>query len=325
MGLLNWIKELRGGWRRRLEEDALKHLHGCEWEGRQATVDSLRGALGLSPARVVELCGRLQRQGSVAMMANGFRLTAAGEAIALQVIRAHRLWERYLSDEAQMPIGRLHAEADRLEHRRQPAELQAMEAALGFPERDPHGDPIPQADGELARESAGMSLVEWPIGVTAEIVHLEDEPTTIFSQLVAAGLRVGQRIRVLESDRARIVFTDEGERYVLAPVIAANVSVVAVGSLGLGGVEAGGGMEDERKEVEMTLANLEQGCCARVARLDDELRGFSRRRLLDLGLTPGAKVCAEYASLTGDPVAYRVRGSLIAIRRDQAKWILIKG
>lgn len=317
MGILSWGREFRADRRRRLEEDALKHLHACEWDQRLATMDSLRGALGLSPRRAVELCGRLQAQESVEAVAGGLRLTAEGEAIALQVIRAHRLWERYLADEARMPMVRLHSEADRREHRRQPGELGAMEAALGFPDRDPHGDPIPQAGGALlARDGAGVPLVGWPIGVAAEIVHLEDEPAAIFSQIVAAGLRVGQRIRVLESDAARIIFADEGERYVLAPVIAANVSVVAAVPTVVAGLGRG-------EDAVLTLADLECGSCGRVARLDAGLRGFSRRRLLDLGLTPGAEICAEYASLTGDPVAYRVRGSLIAIRREQAERVYI--
>ncbi len=162
MGIWNWINEIRASRRRRLEEDALKHLHACEWGGRLATVDSLRGALGISSGKAVELCERLQAQGSVEVVsAGGLQLTAAGEVIALQVIRAHRLWERYLADEARMPIDRLHSEADRREHRRRPRELRAMEAAMGFPEHDPHGDPIPRASGELARDGDGeVTLAE---------------------------------------------------------------------------------------------------------------------------------------------------------------------
>ncbi len=310
MGLRGWWKQARETRKRVMVEDALKHLHACEWQGHPATTNSLAGALALSPRRVVKLCAGMQVQGWLRSAAGGLRLTPAGEKLALQVIRAHRLWERYLADEARMPLAEVHAEADRREHQRDAAAIQALDAAMGYPQTDPHGDPIPTADGQLLHTDS-QPLTQWPIGTPATIVHLEDEPAAIFSQIAAQRLRPGQRIKVMEADEQRIVFADDSETYVLAPVVAANIFVV--------GVEPAAGPPDVNR-----LTTLRLGGSAKVHKLDDALQGFTRRRLLDLGLTPGAAIKAEYASFLGDPVAFRVRGSLIALRRDQADHVLVR-
>jgi DtxR family Mn-dependent transcriptional regulator len=98
--------------------------------------------------------------------------------------------------------------------------------------------------------------------------------------------------------------------HTLAPIVAANVFVVP------DGVEA-------QVRGTKTLTVLRAGQQATVFRLDDSLQGFTRRRLLDLGLIPGTTITAEMRSLFGDPVAYRVRGTLIALRRDQAEKIIV--
>lgn len=325
MGFFSWIGRFREARRRILDEDALKHLHACEWQGGSATTDSVAGALGLSLRSAVRLIERLQAQGSVESVGGGLRLTATGERVAIQVIRAHRLWERYLADEARMPMRRLHSVADRREHRRPPGGLKALDASLGFPEIDPHGDPIPESDGAMVREDyEAHPLTDWPIDEAARIIHLEDEPASVFSQILAAELRVGQRIRVLEADRDRIVFADDADTYVLAPLIAANVFVEAVKagpSPMTMGARANG---DGGAAGVIQLCALARGACGTVVRLDERLQGFTRRRLLDMGMTPGARVCAEYESAGGNPVAYRVRGALIALRRDQSERIWIE-
>jgi Fe2+ transport system protein FeoA len=107
------------------------------------------------------------------------------------------------------------------------------------------------------------------------------------------------------------VLSDGEKVFALAPLAAANVFVAPA--------ERGA-----RAEPALTLAGLKRGQQAAVRQLDDSLQGFTRRRLLDLGLTPGTTVTAELNSLFGDPAAYRVRGALIALRRDQAAQVLIR-
>jgi DtxR family transcriptional regulator, Mn-dependent transcriptional regulator len=307
--MLKWLKKIRDTRHRVLVEDTLKHLHASDWRSVPATPDSLGGALGLSPRQVMRLCATMQTRGWLRIRDGRLHCTPAGEQLALEVIRAHRLWEKYLADEARVPLAEVHTIADRREHSRTDESMRELDALMGYPSTDPHGDPIPTAEGLLERPES-VPLTEWPVDQPAMIVHLEDEPVAVFSQIAAERLRPGQRINVIESSGQRIVFTDDVETHVLAPVVAANVFVAPC--------EAAA--EDQSI---VRLTSLDPGESAVVHALDDTLRGYTRRRLLDLGLTAGAAITAEYRSFLGDPVAFRVRGSLIALRRDQAEHVLI--
>lgn len=295
--------------RRRLVEDALKHLHTCKWRGGRATYESLCGALHLSASAAVGLLAQMEKEGLVRSSGEGLSLTPLGESMALAIIRAHRLWERYLADEARMQVADIHVEAELREHDLSPTALDVLEAALGHPATDPHGDPIPSASGELAQRDL-QPLTVWPLHTLARIVHLEDEPIPLFAQLAAIGLYPGQLVQVLESNEQRLVLSDGGATHILAPIVAANVFVAA----------AGVQYPDKTKR----LSSLEVGQQATVLALSESLRGFTRRRLLDLGLTPGVTVTHELSSMLRNPSAYRVRGTLIALRRDQAYQVLIR-
>lgn len=309
IGALALWRRWRDDRERHLAEDALKFIHAREWRGgRPATLEGLAGALGLPSRRVVSLAKRLETRGLIRSAAGGFRLTIEGERLALSVIRAHRLWERFLVDEARMPLADVHAEAERREHDADAAKLDALETLLGHPTVDPHGDPIPTGRGELARVES-RPLTDWPTGQPAQIVHLEDEPPALFAQIAAEGLRPGQIVRVVEATPERLTLSDGGKTFALAPVLAANIFVAEAPAAG--------------ETVSRRLTALRRGETALVGALDQGLQGFTRRRLLDLGLTPGARITAELPSMLGDPVAYRVRGTLIALRRDQAEQVLI--
>jgi len=266
--------------------------------------------LRLRPGAMVKLITGLEAQGWLRSSSEGLSLTSDGARLAIQVIRAHRLWERFLVDEARMPLANVHAQAERLEHTQSAAQLDALDAAMGHPATDPHGDPIPTAAGELARQTS-KSVIEWPLRTPARIVHLEDEPAAVFAQIAAIGLRPGQVIRVLESDARRLVLAHGDETHVLAPIVGANISVCPVQPA------------TESSAGHSRLTILKPGQRAVVHRLADTLQGFTRRRLLDLGLTPGVVIEAETTGVFRDPVAYRVRGSLIALRRDQADHVWI--
>jgi DtxR family Mn-dependent transcriptional regulator len=187
--------------------------------------------------------------------------------------------------------------------------VDALDASLGHPLTDPHGDPIPEA-GERLAPPASQPLTQWPLGLAARVVHLEDEPPALLAQLVAVGLAPGRLVRVLERDAQRLILSDGAATHTLAPIVAANVFVVADGT-------------SADPAAARRLSALRPGQPARVLGLDPALQGFTRRRLLDLGLTPGAEITAELPSLFGDPVAYRVRGALVALRREQARHVLL--
>ena len=292
-------------------EDALKHLLDREQQGRHASPESLAGSMNRSPKAVMELISAMEVKNLIEHRGVQLHLTPEGERWAIHVVRAHRLLERYLADEARLSLDKIHAEANRREHDITPAELDAMDAAMGYPMQDPHGDPIPNREGVIA-EREGTPLTAWKPDKLAQIVHLEDEPELAYKQILAEGLYLGQRVRILESSPERYLISDGETEYRLAPAVAANVHVAALAN-GLPG------MADAIPLYE--LSDREE---AEVLALDESCQGFTRRRFLDLGLTPGAKISAELKNTFQDPRGYRVRGTLIALRREQAGQIWVK-
>jgi DtxR family Mn-dependent transcriptional regulator len=146
-------------------------------------------------------------------------------------------------------------------------------------------------------------------GETARVVHIEDEPEAIRAQLAAAGLHLGTQVRLLEkTDECVRFWSDEGA-HVLAPIVAHHVDVVPLAA--------------HEETGQRTLAGLKTGEHATILGLAQACRGAERQRLLDLGFVRGTEVVAEMISPTGDPTAYQVRGSVIALRREQARLVLV--
>jgi Mn-dependent DtxR family transcriptional regulator/Fe2+ transport system protein FeoA len=303
--LHRWQLARRRG-ERMLVEDALKHIHARELRGTLATAESLAGKLSVTVKQALELMEAMEEGELTHSTGSGLRLTPSGRRAALQVIRAHRLLERYLADELRMPLEAVHATADRREHTMTAEEVDALEAQLGYPQQDPHGDPIPTSDGALERLEA-TALTDWPVGRPAKVVHLEDEPPEALAGIVAAGIALGMQVEVRQVSKDRLVVWDGEREHDLAPVLASNVFVAGL-------------PHPVRPPVK--LSSLEPGQSGRIVALRSE--GFGRRRLLDLGLTPGTIVECAFPGPLGEPTAYRVRGALIALRREQGDEIEIE-
>jgi DtxR family Mn-dependent transcriptional regulator len=311
VGLFAQFKSYRAAQEREQMEDALKHLLDREQGGRHASPESLAGTLSLARPKVTRLIEGMETKSLLETRGDQLHLTSEGERWALHVVRAHRLWERYLADEARMPLEQVHSEAHRREHSLTETQLDELEAALGFPTRDPHGDPIPTREGKMD-QAEGMPITAWQSNRPVRIVHLEDEPALAFEQILAAGLRLGQDIRILERTPQRVVLSDGENEYRLAPAVASNISVAALPE------------SEALKREAVPLTELAHDRRAEIVTLDDAVQGFTRRRFLDLGLTPGTVIYPELQNFFGDPRAYRVRGTLIALRKDQAAQIWVK-
>jgi DtxR family Mn-dependent transcriptional regulator len=295
--------------RRARIEDALKHLFDQEYRGRKGSFTSLGGVLRLDDRRLMQLLARMQQQGLVVASGQEFQLTAEGERVARQVVRAHRLLERYFADEARLPLRDVHAAAERREHALTPDQVDALSASLGHPRRDPHGDPIPGRDGAIPTAD-DTPVTAWPPDRFGRITHLEDEPPLAFAQILAEGLRIGQVVKIIESNPERIVLTDGEGEFRLAPAVAANVFLAPASAPAVTGL--------------IPLSELRDGDLAEVVALDPSCQGFSRRRLMDMGFTPGARLEPTLTTFSGDPRGYRVRGTLVALRHDQARQVLVR-
>lgn len=310
-GLLSRGRRQRTLAARILLEDGLKHVYDHEYHGQTATLSSVGGALEIPSARAVELVERMQNVGLVSLSDGRIVPTNEGNRYALQIIRAHRLWERYLADETGIDSLHWHAQAERHEHTMSVEETDALAEHLGDPRFDPHGDPIPTSDG-VVPPSHSSPLPDLGAGECAVVAHIEDEPAVVYAQLVAMGIYLGMVVRVSTKTAERIVLEADGRRIVLAPLLASNVSISHIAT------------EPEPTEsIRRTLAALEPGEAAVVARISPACRGIERRRLMDMGIVPGTTIEFERHGLTGGLCAYRVRGTVVALRAEQATMIAV--
>jgi DtxR family Mn-dependent transcriptional regulator len=296
-------------------EDALKHLYKVERQGSDATLASMAGALGTGQQAAARVLEHLRDAGLVAAD-RPLQLTDEGRDYALRVIRTHRLWERYLADRTGVAPRDWHAEAEEQEHILTGRDVEELAARLGHPRYDPHGDPIPTASGEIP-DPLGVPLTRLAEGETGVVTHLEDEPGALYEQLVRSGLSPFMTIEVLARDGGRLRVRADGTELELDSVTAGNVTVERTSA-------ARAPATAETVAPAHTLADLTPGESGEVLGLSPACQGIQRRRLLDLGVVPGTRVRAELTGLGGGPVAYLIRGALIALRGEQQSWVRVR-
>jgi len=310
-GLFYILKRLMRSSRRTESEDALKFIYDCEYRHNSCSLSSLAGHLNISVEKASKTAAALESSKLAKTTGGEIKLTNDGRAYALKIIRIHRLWELHLAQNTSYEEKEWHTEAEDAEHLITAEEAEKLAAKLGNPVLDPHGDPIPTAEGDIP-EVSGESIAFMDIGETGRVIHLEDEPKEIYAQLIAQGLAVGKQIQIIEKNEKRIKFTADGEECVIAPILADSISVRKLTS------------SEEREEEFKSLAELPEGKYATVAGISNSCRGQQRRRLMDFGIVPGTRIRSELKSLGGDPTAYIVRGTKIALRTAQARQIYIK-
>lgn len=158
--------------------------------GRVAT------ALDVAPGTVTAMVKTLENSGLVAYEPySGVRLTAAGRQLAVHVLRRHRLIELFLVKVMGMDWSAVHGEAERLEHAVSDALVDRMDEMLGHPSVDPHGDPIPDADGEVA-EPEWINLLDCAPGSKVRIARVADQTPDFLRFLERQGIRPGVEVRL---------------------------------------------------------------------------------------------------------------------------------
>jgi len=188
--------------------------------------------------------------------------------------------------------------------------VDALADRLGHPRYDPHGDPIPTRAGELP-PPAGRALLEWPPGVEGVLLHIEDEPPSIYALICQLGLSPGLRFIVDGTAPEGLALRCEGRAFVLPRSAAANITVTELAAAPMAQAPT------------RRLADLRPGEVSEVKGLSPAIRGPERNRLLDLGFVPGSPIELGFEGPFVSPAAYRVRGSLIALRREQAEQVFI--
>ncbi len=179
-------------------EDYLKAAYRLEQDGGAVTTLRMAEELGLSGPSVTNMVKRLDELKLVVHNRyHGIALTASGRSVALEVIRHHRLLELYLSQALGFDLDEVHAEAERLEHHVSEELESRMEQVLGFPQFDPHGDPIPDRDGHLP-DIADSALETMSVGEGGRVSRVSDRDPERLRYLFGLGIKPGSSIRVVE-------------------------------------------------------------------------------------------------------------------------------
>jgi DtxR family transcriptional regulator, Mn-dependent transcriptional regulator len=180
-------------------QDYAKAIYSLqERSDEPVSTSALAERLAVAPASASAMLKRLESLGLVTRKPyHGVELTAAGLRVALEVIRHHRLLELYLAEALGMPWDRVHEEAEVLEHAISPELSELIAAKLGNPTHDPHGDPIPTADGEIER-TATRALGELEAGAKGIFVRISDSDPEMLRWLSERGIAPGDRFEVLE-------------------------------------------------------------------------------------------------------------------------------
>lgn len=181
-------------------EDYAKAIYALEHAGDSAvTTSDLAGRLGVSPASASGMVKRLGEMGLVSHEPyRGVSLTPAGERVALEVIRHHRLLELLLADLG-VPWDRVHAEAEVLEHHISEELEELIAARFGDPSRDPHGDPIPSADLKIEEDSSTRLEALEP-GDSGLFVSVSDSDPEVLRHLDDVGIGPGTSFTVVHRE-----------------------------------------------------------------------------------------------------------------------------
>lgn len=175
-------------------EDYLKTIYHLQDEESPVSTSALAQRLGVAAPSVTNMVKRLHALGLVAYSPyRDIGLTPGGLALALEVVRHHRLIELYLAEFLDMPWEKVHAEAERLEHVISEELEERIASKLGDPSRDPHGDPIPSRALTLAAVD-DVPLSSLPAGSQATVVRVPQAEPALLQYLATLGLVPGQEI-----------------------------------------------------------------------------------------------------------------------------------
>lgn len=177
-------------------EDYLKVIYEIERRSDAAATNDIAQRLAIAPASVSGMVRRLADQGLLEHEPyRGVRLTDMGRRLALRTLRRHRVIEAYLTLALGYPWDLVHDEAERLEHAASDALIDRMAAAIGEPETDPHGAPIPTREGKIDERTL-FSILDLAPGERGRVVRVSDDDAAMLRYLGELGLTIGAEVTV---------------------------------------------------------------------------------------------------------------------------------
>ncbi len=213
----------------RSEENYLKAIYHISDQGAvKVSTNALATRLMTKASSVTDMIQRLSEKGLVNYMKyQGVRLTPEGERVAIKIIRKHRLWEVFLVEKLNFSWDEVHDVAEQLEHVRSEKLTAELDAYLGFPTHDPHGDPIPDSEGQF-KPSQKVVLAEVDPGSVCFCVGVVDSSSKFLRYLDKNGINLGTQLKVLSKetfDDSMTIKTKEKTK-VISNLIAKNLYVI---------------------------------------------------------------------------------------------------
>jgi DtxR family Mn-dependent transcriptional regulator len=189
-------------------QDYLKVIWtATEWTAEPVTTKALAARLDVSPSTVSQNVRRLTEQGFVTHAPYGvIGLTDTGRAVALAMVRRHRLIETFLVSQLGYTWDEVHDEAEVLEHAVSDRFVDRIDTILGRPGRDPHGDPIPARDGRVTVPPM-VRLADLPAGATGVVGRVSDASPEVLQYLTSVGVRLEVSLTVVRREAAAGVIT----------------------------------------------------------------------------------------------------------------------
>lgn len=211
------------------EENYLKAIYNLDKQGlKKITPTAISEALNNNPASVVDMLRKLVDKKLLHYeKSKGVKLTEKGRNIAILIVRKHRLWEVFLLEKLGYGWEEVHEMAEQLEHVQHAELADRLDKFLGFPEYDPHGDPIPKANGETAVTYKTV-LAEIPEGSSCRVVAVKDTSPAFLQYLKKLDIGIGTKITMIEKisfDSSVIIKLGKSNTTTVSRVFAENLVV----------------------------------------------------------------------------------------------------
>lgn len=212
-------------------EDYVRTIYGLSERGSSVTNTTLTSRLGLSPSSVSGMITKLAQLGLVTHERyRSVELTTTGRRLACDVLRRHRLLEQFLVEVLDYTWDEVHQEADALEHAVSDELIEHIAGKLGHPTHDPHGDPIPTAEGVVEKPTTKL-LDQLPPATVGTIARVWDTDSELLRYLTDHGMTLGNRIEVVERKPfggplvVRVGPAEDAETHFLGSEIAQTLSI----------------------------------------------------------------------------------------------------
>lgn len=178
------------------EENYIKAIYHLQQTDGNVTTNELAAELNTKAASVTDMLKKLKAKKLLNYEKyQGFRLSADGKKIALNIVRKHRLWEYFLVEKLHFGWDEVHEVAEELEHISSKKLIDKLDAFLDYPKFDPHGDPIPDSTGKMAAQKQ-INLIDLGINETAEIVAVGSQSTELLELLTHKNLSIGTILEI---------------------------------------------------------------------------------------------------------------------------------